>query len=420
MKSMLKDRILIWIGVIVALFTVSCGPEEGDDDGGIQPEEPNYVVSLRTQATGDETSDYFLTADDLMTGEISAAGQGEELTGWNYSAAYGGKFFALGYTLNECVAFEVEGGELVKQGKFVFERIDMVAPVDNETFIGIGAPWGGGSYDCQLQIINVNNVAIEKNVTDPIHPIIYHIDSVDTDVQLNAWPTDAYVEGNRLFVAFYPLHGASWETPVVDSAYVAVYSYPELERLHTFTDSRTSPIGYYGSQPSILEDEAGNHYTLSTSSFLAGFTNATKPSGILKINAGEEQFDENYFFNVEESGYKVLSGAYAGNGKVVARVISTTVDVDDAAFAWGAFSVTSPVLNVAVLDLNAKTVAVVEDVPMHGGQYLTPYLLEDGKVYISVNDGTEAHVYQVDAQAATAVKGAKILGNELQGIFANK
>ena len=138
---------------------------------------------------------------------------------------------------------------------------------------------------------------------------------------------------------------------------------------------------------------------------------------ILKINAGETAFDEEYFFNVEETGYRVLGGAYVGDGKVVARVIST--ERDDVATAWAAFSVmTQPINNIAILDLNAKTLEIVDDVPLHGGQYLTPFLIEEGKVWVSITTSpTDSFLYLVDPATASATKGARIEGSEIQSFF---
>ncbi len=394
----------------LALLVASC--EKDDDSSSSGSSSAKYVVSLRTQATVDETADYMLMSNDLMSGEITAEGQGVEQLGWTFGGTFGGTHFSFSTENDECTGYKVKSGALVEQGTYVSRSsVDILAPLDDDYFLTIGAPWGGGSYNCYIDIIDIDGVAISASKDHPLYETYYG------GTQLNAWPTGAYLEDDRLFITFYPLNGTTWETPVTDSAFISVFSYPELEYIKTIKDSRTSPIGYYSGQACIIEDESGNHYFLSSSSYLAGYTQATNPSGVLKIDAGAEEFNSSYFFNVENTGYKVMSGVYAGNGKVVARVSSTANEV--AANAWGAFSVSTPALYVAVLDLYNETVTIVDDVPAHGGQYQTPYLEEDGKVYISVNNGTEAYVYQVDASTATATQGAKIIGNELQMISAN-
>ncbi|MGR3812108.1 DUF4374 domain-containing protein [Jiulongibacter sp. NS-SX5] len=400
----------------VALLALNTACETSN--GGTEEPEPeevkvNYVMSLRALDGNDESADYLLTVDDLMTGEISAQGRGEELVGWNYFKKYGDTYFAFGYDLNECVGYRITDGELLQEGKFVFERFDVMNDLDGDNFMAIGAPWGGGSYDCQLQVVNVENIEITENVKHPIY-VSYDADGN----QMNAWPTSSYLDNGKLYVSFYPLNGTTWETPNTDTAYVSVYSYPEMEYLKTMKDARTGPIGYYGGQPCIVEDESGNHYTFSSGAQSAGFSQATKPSVILKINAGSDEFDQNYFFDVEASGYKVTSAEYLGNGKVIANVIANDLDAQAAAVnTWALFSEVTPLLNTAIIDLNAQTVTIVQDVPQHGGQYATPFLVEDGKAYISVNNGTEAYVYQVDAATATAVRGAKLIGNQFQGLF---
>lgn len=410
-----KNYIIIMLLALVSVL-YSCDTDEDTNESGNE-DWTGYVVGLRS-TEGDASADYILTVDDLMTGTITSEGQGIEQAGWSYYTATSDKYFSIGYTLNEFIGYEVEAGNLVYDSKFVFERIDVIDLLDENTFLGIGAPWGGGSYDCKLQVIDAATVSITRTVSHPIYESFYYVDSLEKDVQLNAWPTDTYVTGDKLYVSFYPLHGTSWQTPNTDNAQVSVYAYPSLEYLTTFEDDRTSPIGYYGGQPVMLTDESGDIYTISSSSYFAGFTQATKPSGILRIKSGEQAFDEDYFFNVEEEyGFKVLNGHYVGNGKVVARV-SNAADDNSADRMWAAFG-NYDVCKVVIIDLAAQTLTQVTDIPVHAGQYQTPYLTEAGKVYMSIrqNSNGDAYVYRIDPATATAEKGAKIDGLELQAIY---
>lgn len=410
--NFIKNKLFFLAGLAV-LFT-AC---EETETPTVESATSKYVLSLRTQGANDESADYILTTEDLMTGEISAVGNGVELIGWNYIGKFGGKYFSFGYDLNECIGYALEDNKLVEKGKFAFERFDLMNPIDESYFMAIGAPWGGGSYDCQLQIVDINDISISRTV---LHPIYVSYDPENADFQLNAWPTTSYIDGDKFYVSFYSLNGESWETPNTDTAYVSVYSYPELDYIKTIKDARTGPIGYYGAQPSIITDELGDHYTLSSGAYSAGFTQVTKESAILKIAAGADKFDADYFFEVEESGYKVTSAVYVANGLAVANVISTSIDkAAGEESQWGLFSESTPLLNTAIIDLYNKTVTIVDEVPLHGGQYQTPFLVEDGKVYISVNTGAEAHVYQVDPIEATAAQGAELIGNQFQGLYSN-
>lgn len=408
---------LLLLTVLITACSTDDDASGDDDDSDTTTADVNYVLTLRALDDNGESADYFLTVEDIMSGEISAVGNGAELAGWNYAANFGGKYFAFSYEENICTAYELEDGELAAQDQFAFTRIDVMNPLNDDYFIGIGAPWGGGSYDCQLQLINIEDVAIDLTVDDPIYESYVYVDSLGENVQLNAWPTDTYFDGSNVYVSFYPLHGTTWVTPNTDTAYVSVFTYPDFAYVKTFKDSRTGPIGYYGDQPVLLENESGDHYALASSSYAAGFTQSTKPSGILKINSGEMEFDEDYFFNIEDLGYRVMSGKYVSDGLAVVSVIPIEADEDPSA-SWASFSVTTPLLYTAIVDLENQTFTIVEDVPAHGGQYKTPYLVQDGKVYISVHDGTEAYVYEVDPTAGTATQGALLEGTEFQALFA--
>jgi len=409
-KMKINGMIAVAIGFSVAMTSCKKKKEEPP-----VPEDPNfsgYVVGLRAQTGATTEADYILTHADLMSGSISSVGKGIEQTGWCYYGSFGGNYFSFNYDLNECIGYKLNGSALEETGRFVFERMDCMNKTgdDNTIFTAIGAPWGGGSFNCQIQIVDVKDVSIHRNVKTPIY-----VSHDSSGAQMNAWPTHSYVQNGKMYISFYPLNGVTWDTPNTDTAYVSVYSYPALTYLKTFKDTRTGPIGYYGSQPSILEDENGNHYTISTSSYLAGFTQSTKPSGILKINKGEDNFDPNYFFDIESHGYKLLTAAYAGNGLAVGRV---SVPADEViANHWHAFYSPAPYFRLVVLDLVKKTVTPVTGVPNHTGQYQTPFYVSNGKVYMSINNMTEAYVYSIDPVTATGTKGAKIEGNELQAMF---
>lgn len=383
-----------------------------------EPEKPNpvgpgvasgYLTGIQAQSSG-EDADYLLTTSDLMSGTITATGVGVEQEGWMYyHKSATGKYLAFDYTNLVCTGYTLNNGTITESGNFVFpNRADVITNLPNNKTLIIGAPWGGGSYDTKIQTIDPASMTLTQNLSHPLYEMYD-----DTLARLNMWPTHTFVDGDKLYVSYYPLNGSAWTTDRTDTAYVTVFSYPDFNYLTTFKDTRTGPIGYYGGSPCVLTDENGNHFTLSTSSLAAGFTQATKPSGILKINSGATAFDASYFFNIEALGYKLLTGTYVGNGKAVVRVVPVANDLT----MWGAFSSDNPICRIAVVDLYSQTFTIVNDVPLHGGQYFTPFLVEDAKVYVSVNNGTETYVYRVDAAAATAVKGAKVEGDQLKCFF---
>ncbi len=393
---------------LLGLTIVSC--EESSDTPTTKG---SYVVALRTQGASG-TSDYLLTHDtiDNQNSVISATGKGIEQLGWCYFASVGKTVFSFSYgTANKGIAYELnESGQLVEKGSFAYERLDCMGNDGENTIIGVGAPWGGGSYDCEIQLIDAQSVGIAARKTTPI----YRLNDNDT---LNKWPTSIIVQNGKMYLSFYPLHGSIWVTPQTDTAYVAVLSYPALEPITIIKDTRTGPIGYYGSSPAMTTDENGNIYTVSSGSLAAGFTQATKPSGILRIKNGTNTFDNDFFIDVESAtgGAKLLTATYAGNGKIVGRVVVPGAD----SVMWGAFDVANSICKIVVVDVNTKTITTVNDVPLHGGEYATHALVEDGLVYMSITSSElgESRVYAINPQTATATKGAKIEGIEAPAIY---
>jgi hypothetical protein len=74
---------------------------------------------------------------------------------------------------------------------------------------------------------------------------------------------------------------------------------------------------------------------------------------------------------------------------------------------------------MAIIDLNNKTVTDIPQIPEHGGQYGAQWLVEDGKVYVSITSTTagETRIYAIDPLTATAGKAAKIEGIEVPAIY---
>lgn len=419
-KTVHSKHVMLLAALVAGSILGSCNKKETAEE----PELGKYILAFRSQngvaTESDGDADYILSTNDLMSGTISAKGNGKEQAGWCYYAKAGDTatanqtFFSFGYDLSKCIGYHVISNRLSEKGKFTFKRMDCVGKGgDDNTLVAVGAPWGGGSFDCQIQLLDANTVTIKKTVTHPIYS------SIDTkkDTLLNSWPSGIFVDGNKLYVAFYPLNGTTWETPNTDTAYVSIYSYPELAYQKTIKDTRTGPIGYYGDQTAVLEDEKGDHYLISSTSLNAGFTQTTKPSGILRIKAGEDSFDAGYFFDVEgATGHELLAATYVGNGIAVGRV--AVDEIADPKYLWGTFSYSGiQPCKLVVLDLINKTVREVAGVPKHGGQYQTPWLVENGKVYASINTGAEVYVYQVDPVTATGKRGAKIEGREIQAFW---
>jgi hypothetical protein len=400
----LPSQVVFLLWALICITFTSCS----DDDSTAK--QTSYVVVMRT-ASGE---DVMQVREELET-DISAEPAGLAQSGWCYYAATGNSYLSFQYETGEILGYDVLNSTLTEKGSMDFDRADCFGVADENTLLVASGPWGDLSEDVVLQLLDASSVSMTKSVTTPLY-------ALGPDDDVNQWPTSMVVRDDKLFISFFPTVGTTWETPLTDTAYVSVYSYPGLEYISTLKDVRTGPIGYYGSSPALLQTENGDIYTLSSSSFAAGYTQATRPSGILRIKKGETEFDESYFFNVEElSGYKILTAGYVDKGKAVARVVpdESPDNLNDA------FDVTAPLCKLVVIDLinqtvedvQMKTNGVDEEASLHGGQYATPFFVEKGKVWVSVNTGIESYLYLVDPATATAERKAKILGTEIQAIY---
>ncbi len=401
---------------IIALFTFSsCNKNDPEPqfDGGV-------TMTLKT--TGDQEPEYVVTTENLMEGTISASGSGFESFDWNFSYVVGKTLFVLGYSNFEAQAYQVnDEGEVEEVASFLLETpLEVFGNVDDETMLAIDAPRDGSHTQRKLYSID----AATGFITGIKDLAIYDIDTGTPGEGVTAWPTALKVSGGHLFISFYPVDDQGYYyTPDPDKAYVAVYSYPDVEAepIKIIEDERTSNIGVNGSTTGLIKTDAGDIYSFSSGAYLAGFLPVTtKPSGVLKVASGTTDFEESYFFNVEEAenGGILFWMDYLEGNKAIARVLTEDVDPEqDPNYEayWGAFGRSFFNQKLVILDLEAKTVTPVEGVPLHAKRYTTPVQVMDGKVYVSIETESEAYVYQVDVATGVATKGAKIEGKTIKG-----
>jgi hypothetical protein len=396
-----------------ALF--SCSDKTNDDPIDPSPaKKSGYVFSLRAQGDAESSADYVWKFDSLaqlMTGEISVVGKGIEQPGWCYYFGLSNTLFSINYGDEGTKGYTFDAtGKISEKGQFYVDRLDCMGVANDSMLIGVGAPWGGGSIESEFMIINSNKVSITNR---KFHPF-YQMNGKDT---LNRWPTGAIVRDNKIFVPFYPLHGVTWDTPIMDTAYVNIYDYPSLNYVSTIKDSRTAPIGTYGSIPSIIKVDNGDIYAISTASYAAGYTKLGKPSGILRIKNGQSTFDPDYFFNFESSTVqgKLMSVFNIGNGKALVRYFPKALDAP--AIQWAGLMHYAPLCKLAIVDLANKTITPVTSLPDHGGEYGGQLLVENGKAYKCITSATETRIYAIDLTTGVAQKGALVKGLEMPAIY---
>lgn len=400
MKHLLKLNVIVAMGVAILLLG-SCEKEEET----VKPDTAKYIVHLRVGSSG-ETADYILTEDSITSGTISSEGRGIEQIGWRYSANTSKTLLSIGYyDDNNAIGYGLnENGELYEKGKFAFETtLDVFSrEIGEGKLVAMEVPRSGFA-DRVFHHIDGDNVEVVGKKPTRIYE--------NKEDSLVAWPTALVKKDDKLFVPFYTLHAnGSFATPSTDTAFVAVYSYPDFEFQRYIKDTRMGPMGIYGNSNGMVKTENGDLYGYSAASLACGFTTQQKNSGILRIKSGEMAFDEDYFFDIEAKtgGDKLAYFEYVGNGKAVGRLITEESSL------WSYYG-SADVCKLVVLDLEAKTITPIDGVPLHRGQY-APMLVKDGKVYVNITTSENAHIYEIDPATATAEKGAEIKGKEIQNM----
>ncbi|MCZ8228202.1 DUF4374 domain-containing protein [Flavobacterium sp.] len=403
---------LNWALAVALLTLGSC---DSDDNKSNTNDQKSSGISMSLITSGAAGTEYIVSKEDVMSGEISAQGTGIEQTGWRFYYPVGKTLFASGFsTDNQCAGYAANNeGVIQLKGQFIFENsLEMFGKSDdNKTLLAMEIPRVGFA-NRRLHFINVDNVSVQKIVGTKIF-------SDEANKQV-AWPTALEVRSDKLFIPYHVLDSeGNFSTLDANKAYVAVYSYPNVgttpEKI--ISDDRTSNIGLNGGTTGLIETESGDLYSFSCGTVSAGFSTAsTKPSGILKIKAQTTEFDKDYFFNIETAtnGGKIFWFDYIGGNKALARILKADTNIP-----WDAFSRSQTAFNqkLVIIDLVAKTVTDVANVPLHAKRYTSPVFIQDGKVYESIETETEAYVYQIDIATATGKKGAKIVGQSIKGFY---
>lgn len=390
------------VAACCALTMASC-----DDDMGSQevPNEP-YVLSLGITSNGTTTYYVVTTADLMSSTPINAYGKGIEQNGYRDYQQAGQTVFSIGgLGVTSATGIQRDGnGYIQEHGDFVFNNTPIgFCQVDDNTMAAMELPSSAGKGEMlTFYTVDISSIALKSKVTTtPVAPM-----------DVNTWPTvtgSVYSNGN-LYVSYVPMNPTTFATPAVDTAFVAVYSYPDFKFKKLMKDTRTGNIGSWNAFNGFQKDESGDIYAMSNTSLTNGFSQKAGHSGFLRIKAGSTDFDPDYFFDYEAlTGYKVAHWLYIGQGKVYAEV-----STNQKAGAWSDAEDLS-----VIIDLYNKTSTTISEIPKHSGQGGRRFVAfaENGFVYAPIATADGVYIYRTDVATATAVRGAKVQATFVGGLF---
>ena len=135
--------------------------------------------------------------------------------------------------------------------------------------------------------------------------------------------------------------------------------------------------------------------------------NESTPSGIVRINSGETDFDEDYFLDITElTGFHSLAMLYIGNGKSIVQVFNT--DLSDSGYD----------VEYYLVDLTAETADKLDMPASSNNRFAyrrTLDILGNGNAAILINheNGSSIYVYDVttgELSEEVTYTGADYLG----------
>lgn len=403
----MKQLLTKIIGLAVLLSFVACTEENNNIETT-----GNYVLGVGITSNG-TTTNYAIQAEDLMSGVISAVGNGVTLAGYrDYSQGNKTVFAIGGFAEANVNALQLNDlGNLELSGTASFDRAaDDIIQISSSKMLAMEYPGSAEGDLARFYIVDINNRSIDKDFSLPMNMLIKNGD--------HPVYSGMVLRDGKLFVSH--LHfDAMYNTNHVDSNYVAIYSYPDLKFEKLITDGRTGPTGAWQTKNGLFVDEKNDIYCMSSSNISNGYSKSVKPGGFLRIKSGSTVFDSQYFFNTDLLGGKISHIKYIGNGKVFAAI--STIANQTSEDRWGDKN-----LKLSIIDVYNKTINDISpsdsDNPLDlihngvGGRSF-PVLFDNGSIYYPISNQDGTYIYKIDVTTYKAYKGAEIQATFVGGIF---
>ena len=206
-------------------------------------------------------------------------------------------------------------------------------------------------------------------------------------------------------------------TQYPDECWIAIFDDETLQNKRLLrTDKISYAAGRYNSQyyQMVWGVESGDVYVFSPSyakSMSDARQQTTLPAGVVRIKAGEQEFDDSYYVNLESlsNGRSFQRTWYIGDGKFLMLMYNSILEPGKSMVAN----------ELAIFDAEAATLTYVTGLPSSdviSGFGNAPYS-EEGKCYIAVmtTDNYPA-IYAIDTTTAAATKGLTIEATSVKAV----
>ncbi|MBD1423787.1 DUF4374 domain-containing protein [Sphingobacterium chuzhouense] len=399
--------------VALALGVLALGLSSCDKDDDVDRRTRGNFVLAVTPVAQTGVADYLINAPSLETGTISTEGNGAEQDGtYRYYLTHNNRFYSMLYGQGNpgaVTAYDLQDGLLNKVTNFQTETVQAFAPVNNDILL-MKISRSLTSPESQWYSVDTDALSIARSGKINTHREL----TENSEIAHFSWIKQV---GNKVFAPFFSIKATEeggWGTEYPDNAWIAVYSYPDMQLEKVIKDNRTSYIGRYFVD-GLAKVENGDVYAFSPATAINNgkdnVFNSSKPSAITRIKAGTTAFDDYYFdLEAQTGGHNITNWTYIGNGKAVGHFTSKAEK--------GVYSVGA---HIGIIDFNAKTVKFVTGFPEVGdiaNVTTNNYTPLDGKtaaIGVTLKSGI-SYVYNINAETATATQGLKVEGGTITAI----
>lgn len=208
---------------------------------------------------------------------------------------------------------------------------------------------------------------------------------------------------------FMGVHYEKNFTPINDSAYVAIIDLASNQFEKLLSDGRTGMV-FGGSAPNtgMFQDTKGDIYVQGKGTRNEG---GTAPSGLLRIKNGENEFDPNYFFDMDEVMGNLCYGiSYINDDQVY------TARVEDASDFWE-YGTGQPQFKYYKIDYhNAKSLGAVDLPTTYSSRRMIIHPYDDNTLLFSIATNDQNAVYTYDINSEVTTKKFVTTGGYISGL----
>lgn len=432
----------------VLLLSVSCEKEPAGGGGTDTPAEGQYIIS----ASVDEAN-VLLQTETLDSGTLTTQYTGLETdagTAWYF---YGNSYLyrlqynqgnagvttsyilnsdgyieqrSNTYTISRFTTYGSLGANIVtvsagdtdemdSQGNaaqgLLFNYLDVANQSNSTKSIGCENYLGNGEYVTFAGILELGNKVYTSVVCMGMskYGVAYDNGSRVTYPELVAQESGG--SGSGAYEA-----GEIPVTQFPDSAWVAIF---DNQNFQTPVILRTDKIGFAAGRnrsqyyQTIWAADNGDVYVFSPG-YARSHTGdyrktGEKPSGVVRINAGSQSFDEGYYYNIEDlsGGYAMYRCWHVTEDYFLLQMYTGGTAEQNAIGGIGGGTNAAAIFKGSTGEFNYISGLPAQDNISSIGGF--PYA-ENGYIYITVvtNDGEQPAVYKVDPKSASATKGVTV------------